>query len=62
MLGVDHVGLGSDFDGFFDSVKVQDFEEVTNCIFHDAVESVARLWLKAWERFTGRSHSNMNTS
>ena len=42
--------------------KKRDFEEVTNCIFHDAVESVARLWLKAWERFTGRSHSNMNTS
>jgi membrane dipeptidase len=28
-MGVDHVGLGSDFDGFFDSVKVQDLEDVT---------------------------------
>jgi hypothetical protein len=25
-----------------------DFEDVTNRIFHDAVESVARLWYRAW--------------
>jgi len=31
--------------------KSEEFKDVTNCIFHDAVESVARLWLKAWERF-----------
>ena len=31
--------------------KREEFEDVTNCIFHDAVESVARLWLKAWDRF-----------
>jgi hypothetical protein len=37
--------------------KEGDFEKVTNYIFHDAVESVARLWLKAWERFTGKSDS-----
>jgi len=31
--------------------KREEFKDVTNRIFHDAVESVARLWLKAWERF-----------
>ena len=30
------------------------FKEVTNFIFHDAVECVARIWLKAWEKFAGR--------
>lgn len=33
--------------------KKAEFEDVTNRIFHDAVESVARLWLKAWGRFVG---------
>jgi hypothetical protein len=33
------------------AAKSEEFKDVTNCIFHDAVESVARLWLKAWERF-----------
>jgi hypothetical protein len=33
------------------AAKSEEFREVTNCIFHDAVESVARLWLKAWDRF-----------
>jgi len=31
--------------------KRGEFKDVTNRIFHDAVESVARLWLKAWQRF-----------
>jgi hypothetical protein len=31
--------------------KLDEFKHVTNCIFHDAVESVARLWIKAWRRF-----------
>jgi len=31
--------------------KREEFKDVTNRIFHDAVESVARLWLKAWQRF-----------
>ena len=31
--------------------KREEFKDVTNRIFHDAVGSVARLWLKAWERF-----------
>jgi len=31
----------------------EEFKEVTNFIFHDAVECVARVWLKAWERFVG---------
>ena len=29
------------------------FKDVTNRIFHDAVESVARMWYKSWGRFTG---------
>jgi hypothetical protein len=44
------------------AAKGEEFKDVTNCIFHDAVESVARLWFKAWERFTGRSHSSADTS
>ena len=28
-----------------------EWDHVTNCIFHDAVLSVARLWRKAWDRF-----------
>ena len=28
------------------------FKDVTNRIFHDAVESVARLWYRAWDIFT----------
>lgn len=31
--------------------RLIEFEDVTNRIFHDAVESVARIWLKAWQRF-----------
>jgi hypothetical protein len=34
--------------------KGEEFNEVTNCIFHDAVESVAKLWLNAWEEFIGK--------
>jgi hypothetical protein len=33
------------------STRSEEFKDVTNCIFHDAVESVARLWMKAWKRF-----------
>lgn len=29
----------------------KDFKDVTNRIFHDAVESVARLWYRAWNIF-----------
>ena len=29
VMGVDHVGLGSDFDGFFGSEKVRDLDDVT---------------------------------
>jgi hypothetical protein len=35
-----------------DDMPEPEFKEVTNFIFHDAVESVARVWLKIWERFT----------
>ena len=29
----------------------EEFRDVTNRIFHDAVEAVARIWLKAWNQF-----------
>lgn len=29
----------------------KDFEKFTNCIFHDAVLSIASIWYKAWLRF-----------
>jgi len=29
----------------------KDFEEVTNCIFHDAVQSIAIIWYKVWIRY-----------
>ncbi|MDI6892418.1 MAG: hypothetical protein QMD08_05460 [Actinomycetota bacterium] len=28
-----------------------EFQKVTNCIFHDAVQSVAAIWYKCWYRF-----------
>jgi len=28
-----------------------EFERVTNYIFHDAVQAIASIWLKAWKRF-----------
>jgi len=40
-----------DVDELINSSSIEEFKHVTNCIFHDAVESVARLWVKAWERF-----------
>jgi len=40
------------------AAKSEEFKDVTNRIFHDAVESVARLWLKTWERFIGQADSN----
>jgi hypothetical protein len=42
-------------DGGFrdaDDMDAGEFGEVTNYIFHDAVECVARIWAKIWERFT----------
>lgn len=38
-------------NGFGDGAFVEDFRQVSNSIFHDAVESVARIWYKAWKRF-----------
>jgi len=38
-----------------DTVRIvgeEAFKEVTNRIFHDAVESVARIWYRAWNIFT----------
>jgi len=31
------------------------FKDVTNRVFHDAVESVSRLWYRAWEIFTRKT-------
>jgi len=42
----------SDADKFINGIGKKEFDHVTNCIFHDAVESTARLWYKAWERYT----------
>ena len=34
-----------------DDIDEAVFKEVSNYIFHDAIEAVARTWMKAWERF-----------
>ncbi len=36
---------------FIEDIGAAEFEEVTNNIFHDAVQCVAAIWLKAWKRF-----------
>lgn len=41
----------SDEIDFGDGMFAQNFNHVTNCIFHDAVEAVARIWYIAWKRF-----------
>jgi len=33
-------------------IKQNEFQDVTNRIFHDAIESVARIWYRAWDIFT----------
>ena len=38
-------------NGFGDGFFVEDFVHVTNSIFHDVIESIARIWYKAWKRF-----------
>ncbi len=38
-------------NGFGDGSFVEDFTHVTNAIFHDVIESIARIWYKAWRRF-----------
>ena len=38
-------------DMFVEDIGEDEFGRVTNCIFHDTVESIARLWYKAWMRF-----------
>jgi hypothetical protein len=42
--------INDDYESVND-IPDSEFKEVSNYIFHDAVESVARIWLKAWERF-----------
>ncbi len=36
---------------FIEDIGASEFEDVTNRIFHDAVQSVAAIWLKAWTRY-----------
>jgi hypothetical protein len=36
---------------FIADIGEEEFEDVTNRIFHDAVQSVASIWLKAWKRY-----------
>lgn len=38
-------------NGLGDGRFVEDFKDVTNQIFHDAVKSVARLWYRTWQKF-----------
>lgn len=38
-------------DDLIADISEEEFVKVSNFIFHDAVESVARLWYTAWRRF-----------
>jgi hypothetical protein len=54
ILGRDKCRAGASPFKYDDLVKIIDpssFKDVTNRIFHDAVESVARLWYRAWNIF-----------
>ncbi len=33
----------------------EEFIDITNCIFHDAVQNIAMIWLKAWKRYVKKS-------
>ena len=39
------------YDDLVKIIGEKEFEDVTNRIFHDAVESVARIWYRAWNIF-----------
>jgi len=41
-----------DYKSILTIIDKKDFKDVTNRIFHDAVESVARIWFRAWNLFT----------
>ena len=41
-----------DYDDLVKIIDAEDFKDVTNRIFHDAVESTARIWYRAWDIFT----------
>lgn len=41
-----------EYDSIVTIINKKDFKDVTNRIFHDAVESVARIWYRAWNIFT----------
>jgi hypothetical protein len=40
-----------DAKAFIKAKGKEEFEDVTNRIFHDAVQSVAMVWYKAWKRY-----------
>ncbi len=51
---VSHKWIGRPYKSateFIGDIGSAEFEDVTNRIFHDAVQSVAAIWLKAWKRF-----------
>jgi hypothetical protein len=39
------------YDDLVSIIGEKEFKDLTNRIFHDAVEAVARIWLKAWNNF-----------
>ena len=39
------------YDDLTKIIDAQDFKDVTNRVFHDAVESTARIWFRAWNIF-----------
>jgi hypothetical protein len=41
-----------DYASILKIIKEKDFKDVTNRVFHDAVEAVARIWFRAWNIFT----------
>lgn len=43
---------GIKYEDLVTIIDEDEFKDVTNRIFHDAVESVARLWYRAWYVFT----------
>ena len=45
-------GHALDYKNILKIIDEKDFKDVTNRVFHDAVESVARIWYRAWNIFT----------
>lgn len=40
-----------DVSAMIEDIGEDEFEKVTNYIFHDAVQSIATIWCKAWQRY-----------